>query len=548
MQPPEETGQKFTPDGVPITKEVKTTGPSEKGIQGKCMYFLCCRCSKRYYTAWLSSLGFLITFGIRCNISWAMLSMQARHNASLHHAYSPPAAINTPIEDENPHSVVKLGLVNLTTSPDFYWTAGQRGFVDSSFFYGYLVTQIPGGVIAAKFPANRLFGIAVGGSAVLNLFLPWACKMHYGVVMFIRILQGLVEGTSYPACHGIWRYWAPPLERSRLATISFCGSYAGAVLGLSLSGLLAEKMGWQSPFYFYGLVGILWFVWWWRTSSERPCFHSTISDTERKYIEDSIGEAPNVDESTGFLSALPHLVMAIIVPLGGQLADRLRKNVLTTTAVRKIFNCGGFGMEAVFLLGVGYSKTITSAMVCLVLAVGFSGFAISGYNVNHLDIAPRYASILMGISNGVGTISGMICPLSAELLTKKGHKEGWSTVFLMASMVHFIAVTFFAIFASGEKQPWAITPEEAVTHWQPPTDLPPEIAAGSYGYADDEKRLVGGPNTDGSKSQAVPTYTYQQTGQNCFQTEDRGSYGYGYDQSDNLEQKPNYSDPYHQGY
>ena len=27
-------------------------------------------------------------------------------------------------------------------------------------------------------------------------------------------------------------------------------------------------------------------------------------------------------------------------------------------------------------------------------------------NVNHLDIAPRYASILMGISNGVGTFAG----------------------------------------------------------------------------------------------------------------------------------------------
>lgn len=42
----------------------------------------------------------------------------------------------------------------------------------------------------------------------------------------------------------------------------------------------------------------------------------------------------------------------------------------------------------------------------------------SGYNVNHLDIAPRYASILMGLSNGVGTISGMVCPLTTELLTK----------------------------------------------------------------------------------------------------------------------------------
>lgn len=34
-------------------------------------------------------------------------------------------------------------------------------------------------------------------------------------------------------------------------------------------------------------------------------------------------------------------------------------------------------------------------MTALIFAVGCSGFAISGFNVNHLDIAPRYAAILM---------------------------------------------------------------------------------------------------------------------------------------------------------
>ena len=41
-----------------------------------------------------------------------------------------------------------------------------------------------------------------------------------------------------------------------------------------------------------------------------------------------------------------------------------------------------------------------------------------GFNVNHLDIAPRYASILMGMSNGVGTIAGIFCPIVTEMLTK----------------------------------------------------------------------------------------------------------------------------------
>ncbi|KAL2076819.1 hypothetical protein ACEWY4_027583 [Coilia grayii] len=128
---------------------------------------------------------------------------------------------------------------------------------------------------------------------------------------------------------------------------------------------------------------------------------------------------------------------------------------MSTTNVRKIMNCGGFGMEATLLLVVGYSHSKGVAISFLVLAVGFSGFAISGFNVNHLDIAPRYASILMGISNGVGTLSGMVCPLIVGAMTKHKTREEWQYVFLIASMVHYGGVVFYGLFASGEKQPWA---------------------------------------------------------------------------------------------
>lgn len=56
-----------------------------------------------------------------------------------------------------------------------------------------------------------------------------------------------------------------------------------------------------------------------------------------------IGPPPQV----GIVSALPHLVMTIIVPLGGQLADYLRThNIMSTTTVRKIMNCGGEAASA----------------------------------------------------------------------------------------------------------------------------------------------------------------------------------------------------------
>ncbi|XP_012412588.1 vesicular glutamate transporter 1 isoform X2 [Trichechus manatus latirostris] len=435
----------------------------------------------------MSGLGFCISFGIRCNLGVAIVSMV--NNSTTHH---------------RGHVVVQKA--------QFSWDPETVGLIHGSFFWGYIVTQIPGGFICQKFAANRVFGFAIVATSTLNMLIPSAARVHYGCVIFVRILQGLVEGVTYPACHGIWSKWAPPLERSRLATTAFCGSYAGAVVAMPLAGVLVQYSGWSSVFYVYGSFGIFWYLFWLLVSYESPALHPSISEEERKYIEDAIGESAKLmnpvtkfntpwrrfftsmpvyaiivanfcrswtfylllisqpayfEEVFGFeiskvglVSALPHLVMTIIVPIGGQIADFLRsRRIMSTTNVRKLMNCGGFGMEATLLLVVGYSHSKGVAISFLVLAVGFSGFAISGFNVNHLDIAPRYASILMGISNGVGTLSGMVCPIIVGAMTKHKTREEWQYVFLIASLVHYGGVIFYGVFASGEKQPWA-EPEE----------------------------------------------------------------------------------------
>jgi len=450
----------------------------------------CCNISKRYTQAVLVMFGFIISFGIRCNVGVATVSMMSNKTADN-------------------GSVVELS--------EFHWSPETIGYVDSSFFWGYIVTQLPGGFLASRFPANRLFGTAIFLSSCLNLLVPAATLLDPKAVIVVRVFQGLVEGVTYPSCHGIWRWWAPPLERSRLATLALAGSYGGAVLGMPISGYLVQGIGWYAPFYVYGCAGIIWYMFWLWLSFEKPAKHPSISPREQLYIEKSLGDskakAPtimttpwakvftsmpvwaiivanfarswtfylllitqpkyfkevygmNVAEGST-LAALPHLIMTLIVPFGGQLADYLRRNeILSTTNVRKIFNCGGFGGEALFLIIVGVTRDKLTAVLALIIAVGCSGFAISGFNVNHLDIAPRYASILMGISNGVGTLAGMICPITVEQITKKhGSIEDieaeWQTVFLMASSVHFFGVIFYAVFASGEIQEWAkATPAE----------------------------------------------------------------------------------------
>lgn len=60
------------------------------------------------------------------------------------------------------------------------------------------------------------------------------------------------KGVTFPCIHAVWSKWAPPLERSRMSTVAFAGTYAGTVVAMPASGVLAQMYGWESLFYVFG--------------------------------------------------------------------------------------------------------------------------------------------------------------------------------------------------------------------------------------------------------------------------------------------------------
>lgn len=114
------------------------------------------------------------------------------------------------------------------------------------------------------------------------------------------------------------------------------------------------------------------------------------------------------------MSALPYLAMAIMIQFSGMFADWFQiRGLMTTTQVRKVFNCSGFIAQTVFMLGAAWSPNAVGAVICLTLAVGLGAFAWAGFSVNHLDIAPQHASVLMGVSNTFATLPGIVSPIIA---------------------------------------------------------------------------------------------------------------------------------------
>ncbi|KAK9870669.1 hypothetical protein WA026_008229 [Henosepilachna vigintioctopunctata] len=390
---------------------------------------------------------------------------------------------------------------------EFDWNSKMQGYVLSSFFYGYITTQLLGGWLASRIGGKTLFGVGVGATAMMTVITPFVAKMNIYLLIALRTLEGIFEGVTYPAMHAVWSQWAPPLERSRLSTIAMSGAYAGTVISMLVCALLAEWFGWQSIFYVFGVVGLIWFAVWQFVVSEKPREDMKISKEELKYITTCLGSAENevIDRpwksiltsvpvwaivaanftenwgfytfltqlpkymkdilnfdlaKTGIMTALPYLAMTIMLPLSGQLADRLLlKNLLTATQVRKLFTCGAFLAQAVFVLCASYVSSVPAVLICLILAGGFGSFAYAGYCVNYLDVAPKHASILMGIGNTFGSLPGILSPIFFGYVVTTPTKQEWQIVFFVSSGIYLTGCVVYGLFSSGELQAWAENPD-----------------------------------------------------------------------------------------
>ena len=72
--------------------------------------------------------------------------------------------------------------------------------------------------------------------------------------------------------------------------------------------------------------------------------------------------------------------MGILLAFSGYLADWLQvKGILTTTQVRRYFNCGAFLAQTVFMTMTAYLLDPTLSVVCITIAVGLGAFAWSGF-------------------------------------------------------------------------------------------------------------------------------------------------------------------------
>lgn len=72
-----------------------------------------------------------------------------------------------------------------------------------SFFYGYVLTQVPGGRLAELFGGKLIYGIGVLMTAVFTLLSPIAARYNFTLFIIVRVLEGMGEVGNGTNCVGV---------------------------------------------------------------------------------------------------------------------------------------------------------------------------------------------------------------------------------------------------------------------------------------------------------------------------------------------------------
>lgn len=392
---------------------------------------------------------------------------------------------------------VNISVAIIPMQEAFGWSDTTKGFVLSSFFIGYTLFQVPSGWLANRFGGKALLGWAVVIWSVMTILTPPAAHMSLGALIVVRILMGAGETGAFPASYALFGRWIPIAERSRSISALLSGLPLGTLFALAVTGPIVSAYGWPSIFYLFGGFGLVFAVAWVWLIHEEPHRHPAITKAELakigqgqteasaivrdipwkktftnkpvwaliinhfcsnwifyvmlswlpSYFSDALGVSVT---SAGLYSIAPWVTMFVMTNATAWVADSLIASGNSVTRVRKVLQVVGLCGAAAFLFIVRTADAPVEAMLLICGALGMLAITWPGYATNHLDIAPRHAGFLFGVTNTAGSMPGVIgVAVTGWLLDVTGT---YASAFILASGVSIFGAIVWVLFASGERQ------------------------------------------------------------------------------------------------
>ncbi|XP_004712576.1 probable small intestine urate exporter [Echinops telfairi] len=457
-------------------------------------------CSVRHSLAFTLQLCNFAIFTQQMNMSIAMPAMVSGVALTNHSNTS----TERPLTGAQAYGNGTLEKV-MAVAPVYDWSPEIQGIILSSLNYGSFFAPIPTGYLVGIFGAKRIVGAGLFTSSVLSLFIPLVAGTGVTWLILIRIVQGLAQVVVSTGQFSLWVKWAPPTEKAQLTSIATSGIMLGCFVVFAAGGHICQTVGWPYIFYIFGGIGCMCSVLWCSLVYDDPRYHPFISKHEKEYIMCALKKqdcssgwslpiramiqslplwailisyfcsswpfsilmayTPTYINSvlevnlthSGVLSALPFVTGCICVILGGFLADfLLSRTIFSLVTIRKLLTAIGVLTSSLLMVSLYWVRANTSVSVAfLILYPAFGSLSDSGVFVNILDIAPRYAAFLKGLSEIFVLTAGALSPTTTGYFIGQDSELGWRNIFLLSAAINIFGLALYLNFGQADVQDWA---------------------------------------------------------------------------------------------
>jgi sugar phosphate permease len=346
-------------------------------------------------------------------------------------------------------------------------SATFAGLASGIFFIGYLVLQVPGGMIAERGNAKKYIAwtiIAWGVVATLTGFV-----QNEWELLGLRFLLGVVEGGLMPAILAILSHWFTNEERGRANGYFYINIAIANIITGPISGWLIQFYNWREVFIVEGIVSLALIVVWlplitnkpedakWLTQEEKDQLKARIAE-EQEIMRENHGRRmafkdifvdsnlwklvliyfcyqagaygfslwlPTIVKSltnqgmgnVGLLTAIPYVALAIGFVVFSVLSDRNHNRKLYT-AIPLI------GFALCLILSLEFKADVIVSFMFLV----FCGFFFQSAAPIFWAIVPSLypddvAGGARGIIGGIGNLGGFLGPYIVGLLISQTHGD-----------------------------------------------------------------------------------------------------------------------------
>lgn len=134
-------------------------------------------------------------------------------------------------------------------------TIPQAGHLISAYALGVVVGAPTLAALGARLPRRALLVWLMVAYAVLNLLS--AAVSHYGLLAFVRFLDGLPHGAYFGVSALVASGMVSPERRGRALALVMMGIPVANLAGVPAATLLGQAYGWRAAYVAVGLVSLL---------------------------------------------------------------------------------------------------------------------------------------------------------------------------------------------------------------------------------------------------------------------------------------------------